>query len=402
LRLTPSSIRNARKEARRFVESHDHAIRLKAEIMVDHFHEQVIALHKLGGEARAMVVTSGIERAIQYYHAIRSYLSERKAHFGRSWLSGKHEYGGAEVTEATLNGFGSRYIADNIAKDPYRFLVCADKFQTGYDEPLLHTMYVDKALSGIKAVQTLSRINRSHPDKRDVFVLDFQNDVETIRASFEPYYRTTILSEETDPNTLHDVKAALDGYQIYSEAQIDELVRLYLGGAARDSLDPILTAASPCTRNWMRTVKSTSRARLRLSFGRTAISRQSCPTRMRAGRRSRRSSHFVPKLPAPREEDGSEGIAETIDMDSYRIESVRRYRFNYRMPTVRSGRRFSTAPPARRNLSTIAYPASWRRLTSISATSLGRTVIVFTPSSRRKSRARSQTMPPILTRARIR
>src|SRR5580704_1539564 len=104
-------------------------------------------------------------------------------------------------------------------------------------------MYVDKPLSGIKAVQTLSRLNRAHPKKHDTFVLDFQNDSDTIRSAFEDYYRTTILSEETDPNKLHDLKAALDGYQIYCQAQVDELVQLYLTGAERDRLDPLLDAA---------------------------------------------------------------------------------------------------------------------------------------------------------------
>ena len=120
--------------------------------------------------------------------------------------------------------FPAAQIADQIQEDPYRFLVCADKFQTGYDEPLLHTMYVDKILSGIKAVQTLSRLNRAHPQKHDVFVLDFMNDTDTIQEAFADYYRTTILSEETDPNKLHDLKAALDGYQVYSRGA-DRAVR---------------------------------------------------------------------------------------------------------------------------------------------------------------------------------
>ena len=192
--------KKTRKKLRRYVESHDHAIRLKAEIMVDHFHEQVIALNKIGGEARAMVVTSGIERAIQYFHAIRDYLKERKSPYQAIVaFSGEHEYGGHKVTEASLNGFPSSKIADEIQNDPYRFLVCADKFQTGYDEPLLHTMYVDKPLAGVKAVQTLSRLNRAHPKKREVFVLDFMNDADTIQKSFEPYYRTTILSRGDRP-----------------------------------------------------------------------------------------------------------------------------------------------------------------------------------------------------------
>jgi type I restriction enzyme R subunit len=139
-----------------------------------------------------------------------------------TYISGEHEYGGAKVTEAALNGFPSSQISYKIQEDPYRFLICADKFQTGYDEPLLHTMYVDKQLSGIKAVQTLSRLNRAHPKKHDVFVLDFVNDAETIQQAFAGYYRTTILAEETDPNKLHDLQATLDGYQAYASAQVDE------------------------------------------------------------------------------------------------------------------------------------------------------------------------------------
>ena len=235
--------KKAQKKLRRYVESHDHAIRLKAEIMVDHFHEQVMAAGKIGGQARAMVVTSGIERAIQYFHAFKTYLVERKSPYQAIVaFSGEHEYGGAKVSEASLNGFPSSDIADKIQTDPYRFLICADKFQTGYDEPLLHTMYVDKPLAGIKAVQTLSRLNRAHPQKHDCFVLDFQNNSEAITFAFQDYYRTTLLAEETDPNKLHDLKAALDGAQVYSPEQVQQVVELFLGGADRDKLDPILDA----------------------------------------------------------------------------------------------------------------------------------------------------------------
>ena len=235
--------KRAKKKLRHYVESHDHAIRQKAEIMVDHFHEQVIARRKIGGQARAMVVTSGIARAIQYYHAFKAYLKERKSPYEAIVaFSGEHEDGGRKVTEATLNGFPSGQIEKKFQQDPYRFLIVADKFQTGYDEPLLHTMYVDKQLAGIKAVQTLSRLNRARPQKTDTFVLDFMNDADTIALAFADYYRTTILSEETDPNKLHDLKATLDGYQVYAWPQVEELVELFLGGADRDKLDPILDA----------------------------------------------------------------------------------------------------------------------------------------------------------------
>jgi type I restriction enzyme, R subunit len=315
--------KRAKKKLRRYVESHEHAIRLKAEIMVDHFHEQVLAMNKIGGEARAMVVTSGIERAIQYYHAIRDYLIERKSrHRAIVAFSGEHEYCGLKVSEASLNRFPSSKIAEKIQEDPYRFLICADKFQTGYDEPLLHTMYVDKILSGIKAVQTLSRLNRAHPKKHDVFVLDFMNDADTIQDAFADYYRTTILAEETDPNKLHDLKTALDGFQVYAAAQIDDLVALYLGGADRDRLDPILDACVAAYRehldeNGQVDFKGKAKAFLR-TYG--FLSSILPYTNAQWEKLSIFLTFLVPKLPAPVEEDLSKGILEAIDMDSYRAE----------------------------------------------------------------------------------
>ncbi|OQY72165.1 MAG: DEAD/DEAH box helicase [Rhodocyclaceae bacterium UTPRO2] len=314
--------KRAQKKLRRYVESHDHAIRLKAEIMVDHFHEQVLAFQKVGGEARAMIVTSGIARAIQYYHAISDYLSKRKSPY-RSIVafSGEHEYGGMKVTQSSLNGFPSADIVDRIQEDPYRFLVCADKYQTGYDEPLLHTMYVDKALAGVKAVQTLSRLNRAHPKKRDTFVLDFMNDAETIRAAFEPYYRTTILSEESDPNKLHDLKAALDKYQVYAERHVDDLTARYLGGENRETLDPLLDA---CVVVYLQLdedgqvdFKGKAKAFVRSYEFLGSI----LPYTNRDWEKlSIFLNLLIPKLPAPKEEDLSKGILESIDMDSYRVE----------------------------------------------------------------------------------
>jgi len=316
-------VKKAQKKLRRFVEGHQHAIRLKAEIMVDHFHEQVIAKGKIGGQARAMVVTGSIERAIQYFHAFQAYLQERKSPYRAIVaFSGEHEYGGVKVTEASLNGFPSNQIADKIREDPYRFLICADKFQTGYDEPLLHTMYVDKALSGVKAVQTLSRLNRAHPQKHDTFVLDFVNDPETIRKAFEPYYRTTILADETDPNKLHDLKADLDSYQVYAPEQVEELVRLYLGGADRDQLDPILDA---CVANYLEQLDEDSQIDFKgkaKAFLRTYSFLSSILPYTNAAweKLSIFLNFLVPKLPAPREEDLSKGILEAIDMESYRVE----------------------------------------------------------------------------------
>jgi len=283
----------------------------------------VLALKKIGGQARAMVVTSGIERAIQYCHAIRGYMAERKS----PWkaivaFSGEHEYGGAKVSEASLNGFPSSQIADKIQEDPYRFLICADKFQTGYDEPLLHTMYVDKILSGIKAVQTLSRLNRAHPQKHDVFVLDFMNDTDTIQEAFADYYRTTILAEETDPNKLHDLKAALDGYQVYAPAQIDEFVDLYLGGADRDKLDPILDVCVAVYREQLDEDGQVDFKGKAKAFTRTYgfLSSILPYTSAEWEKLSIFLNFLISKLPAPIDEDLAKGILEAIDMDSYRVE----------------------------------------------------------------------------------
>jgi type I restriction enzyme R subunit len=315
--------KKARKKLRRYVESHDHAIRLKAEIMVDHFHEQVLAAGKIGGQARAMVVTSGIDRAIQYFHAVKAYLVERKSPYQAIVaFSGEHAYGGAKVSEVSLNGFSSSDIAEKVQADPYRFLICAEKFQTGYDEPLLHTMYVDKPLSGIKAVQTLSRLNRAHPQKHDCFVLDFQNNSGAITFAFQDYYRTTLLAEETDPNKLHDLKAALDSAQVYSPEQVHQLVGLFLGGGDRDKLDPILDACatvykSRLDENGQVDFKGKAKVFCRTySFLSSVIPYSNADWE----KLSIMLNLLIPKLPAPEEEDLSKGILEDIDMDSYRVE----------------------------------------------------------------------------------
>ena len=315
--------RRAQKKLRRYVEGSDHAISLKAEIMVDHFHDQVLAQNKIGGAARAMVVTNGIERAVQYHHAIRDYLQERKSRYqALVAFSGEHELGGAKVTEASLNGLPSARIAERFREDPYRFLVCADKFQTGYDEPLLHTMYVDKTLSGIKAVQALSRLNRAHPKKHDVFVLDFLNDADTIREAFADYYRATILADETDPNKLHDLQADLDGAQVYADEQVDEFVRRYLGGDERDRLDPILDA---CVAVYVRELDEDGQVDFKgkaKGFIRTYSFLSSILpySNVEWEKRSIFLNFLVPKLPAPEEPDLSKGILDAIDLDSYRVE----------------------------------------------------------------------------------
>lgn len=315
--------KKAQKKLRKFVESHEHAIGEKAEVMIDHFLNHVLAQRKINGKARAMIVTKSIQNAIQYFHAFNDYLKQIKSPYKAIVaFSGEKEHGGQNVTESMLNGFACNLIEKKIQEDPYRFLIVAEKFQTGYDEPLLHTMYVDKSLSGVKAVQTLSRLNRAHPQKYDTFVLDFFNDVETIRNAFAPYYRTTILSEETDPNRLHDLKANLDKCQVYNEAQVENLVEKYLNNADRDLLDPILDACVAVYKEHLDEEEQVLFKGNAKAFVRTYGFLSSILPFSNAEweKLSIFLNFLIPKLPAPKEEDASRGILEAVDLDSYRVE----------------------------------------------------------------------------------
>lgn len=315
--------KKAKRKLVRFVEGHQQAIQTKAEIIVDHFQERVIAPRKINGQARAMVVTNGIQIAIEYYHAIRDYLQKSKSPYKAIVaFSGETEYAGKNVTEASLNGFPSSQIETKIQQDPYRFLICADKFQTGYDEPLLHTMYVDKMLSSVRAVQTLSRLNRAHKSKTDTFILDFQNDTETIREAFAEYYQTTILADETDPDKLHDLKSEMDYQQVYSQDQIDQLVDAYLDQADRGQFEHIL---DKCVETYRTQLDEQGQIDFKGNakiFTRTyGFLAQILPfNNIDWEKLSIFLNFLIPKLPAPVEEDLSIGIENTIDMDSYRAE----------------------------------------------------------------------------------
>ena len=315
--------KKAQKKLRYFVESNQFAIAQKAEIMVKHFHEQVISKGKIGGKARAMVVTSSIERCIEYYYAICKCLADRRSPYKAIIaFSGEKEYGGKTLAAASINGFSDNSIEKVFRNDPYRFLVVADMFQTGYDEPLLHTMYVDKMLSDIKAVQTLSRLNRSHPQKHDTFVLDFANKTEVIAAAFSRYYRTTILSSETDPNKLYDLIAILESHQIYTDEHVDALVELYLNGAERDRLDPILDACAALYKILVNDAKIEFKSAAK-SFVRTYGFLGAILTYGNADweKLSIFLNLLIPKLPSPQEDDLSKGILDAIDLDSYRVEA---------------------------------------------------------------------------------
>jgi type I restriction enzyme R subunit len=293
--------------------------------MVEHFHEQIIAKRKINGQARAMVVTAGIGRCVEYYYAINKCLAERRSPYKTIIaFSGEHKYKGLEpaLASAALNGFPDAKIPKEFKKDPFRILIVADMFQTGFDEPLLQTMYVDKPLYDIAAVQTLSRLNRSYPGKHDVYVLDFANKTSVIEAAFSKFYRTTILSGETDPNKLYDLISLMESYQVYDNDHVETLVELFLNGAERDRLDPILDA---CTAVYKQLevddqikFKSAAKSFVRtygflgsiLPYGNIDWERLSIFLNL-----------LIPKLPSPGTDDLSEGILSTVDLGSYRNEA---------------------------------------------------------------------------------
>jgi len=252
-----------------------------------------------------------------------AYLTERKGPYKTIVvLSGEHEYKKANVSESSLNGFPSGGIAGTFHSDLYRFLICADKFQTGYDEPLQHTMYVDKPLSGIKAMQTLSRLSRAYPKKHDVFVLGFQNNTEAITYAFQDYYCATLLGDGTDPNKLHDLKTALDAAQVYSPGQVEQFGGLFLTGADRDTLAPILDACAAVYVDHMGEDEQVEFKGKAKSFVRS-YDFLSAVLPFKNGEWEKLSilpNLIIPKLPAPPDPGTIAGILEAIDMDSYRVE----------------------------------------------------------------------------------
>lgn len=224
---------NKKKTAKaigKYVSLHPHNLSQKTEIIIEHFRS--IVSKKIGGKAKAMVVCGSRLHAKRYFEEFKKYIKEKKYQnelkvivaFSGKLKDDNYPDG---VSESELNGFKEKELPQMFEKEEYKILIVADKYQTGFDQPLLHTMYVDKKLSGVKAVQTLSRLNRMCAGKEDTFVLDFANDRETIFNSFQPYYEVTTVTDETDINYLYDLKARLDAFQVYWQEEIDEFANVY-------------------------------------------------------------------------------------------------------------------------------------------------------------------------------
>jgi type I restriction enzyme R subunit len=230
-----------------FVELHPHAIGEKVRIIVEHFAAQVQG--EIGGRAKAMIVTRSRLHAVRYKLAVDHYLAAQDHRFqALVAFSGRVTDGGQAYTESGMNGFPEAQTARVFERPDYRFLIVAHKFQTGFDQPLLHTMYVDKKL-GVNAVQTLSRLNRTHPGKTGTMVLDFANEADEIKAAFEPYYETTLLSEATDPNLLYEVQTRLGAFAVFADADVTAFATVYFNPRARQ--ERLYAVLAPVVERWL-------------------------------------------------------------------------------------------------------------------------------------------------------
>ncbi|MGQ3683869.1 MAG: type I restriction endonuclease subunit R [Candidatus Loosdrechtia sp.] len=221
--------RKAAKAIGRFASLHPTNLAQKTEVMVEHFRQ--ITMKKIGGKAKAMVVTASRKHALRYYLEFKDYIKEKGytgirplVAFSGTVIDDLYPEG---VTETQLNKFGEKELPEKFSTPEYQVLLVADKYQYGFDQPLLHTMYVDKKLSGVRAVQTLSRLNRTCPGKEDTFVLDFANDRQTIIDSFQPYYELTTMAETTDPNHLYDLKGITDKAQVYYQSEVNAFSKVF-------------------------------------------------------------------------------------------------------------------------------------------------------------------------------
>ena len=313
--------KKAMGKIRAYVERQPETIEKKAEIIVEHFLKKVYM--KIGGKARAMVITSSIERAIEFYKVITRMLEERNSPYKAIVAFTDKVIDGKVVTEAELNGFPSAEIEQRVEQEPYRFLIVADKFQTGYDQPLLHTMYVDKQLSDLKAVQTLSRLNRCHPKKQDTFVLDFANDPEMIRQAFQRYYKTTILEGESDVNKLNDLTETIEAFNFYTQDDVDQVATLKLMGTDEDrpKTDSIIDAVVVRFKTELNDDEQIKCKSALKNFNRcypyfSAIMPYESPE---WEKQYVFYSLLVKKLPKLKIDDYTDGLLDDIDFDKYRI-----------------------------------------------------------------------------------
>ena len=254
----------ARRAIARFITLHEHNLAQKSEIVVEHFRAHIA--HKIAGQAKAMVVCSSRPHAVRFWLALRKYVADHGYGIGVlvAFSDAVSVNGDDPVTEAKCNGFPESQTAERFDTDDYQIMVVAEKFQTGFDQPKLYAMYVDKTLTGLAAVQTLSRLNRTHPDKDGTFILDFVNDANDIAAFFEPYYGKTV-APPSDPNLLYDTRHALDEFGVLTVEDATTFARLLL--AERIDHGRLHAALSPAIERFLG-MESDEQSRFRDALGR--------------------------------------------------------------------------------------------------------------------------------------
>ncbi|WP_270988794.1 type I restriction endonuclease subunit R [Campylobacter upsaliensis] len=311
--------KKANAKLRAYVTNHIATIEKKATIMIEHFFQNIYK--KIGEKAKAMVVTSSRENAVKYYLFFKKYLQENYPEYqALVAFSGDKEINGESYSEAELNGFSEAMLKDEFKKDNYRFLIVAEKYQTGFDEPLLHTMYVDKRLEGISAVQTLSRLNRICQNKEDTCVLDFANTHEEIGKSFSAFYGQTYLKEPTNIDNIYTLKSELFDYGIYTQYELDDFAKAILDEQSEDKihskLDNMIKEYNAKSDDKKTEFYTKARVYLReysflaqiLPFNDIELEKLSILLKM-----------LITKIAPPRTEDLAKGILNNVDLNSIRI-----------------------------------------------------------------------------------
>ncbi|EAI0016139.1 type I restriction endonuclease subunit R [Campylobacter upsaliensis] len=311
--------KKANAKLRAYVTNHPETIERKAKIMIEHFFQNICK--KIGEKAKAMIVTSSRENAVKYYLFFREYLQKNHPEYqALVAFSGVKEMEGRSYSEVGLNGFSEAMLKDEFKKDNYRFLIVAEKYQTGFDEPLLHTMYVDKRLEGISAVQTLSRLNRICKNKEDTCVLDFVNTHEEIGKSFSTFYGQTYLKEPTNIDNIYTLKSELFDYGIYTQDELDDFAKAILDEQSEDKihskLDNMIKEYNAKNDDEKTKFYTKAKVYLReyaflaqiLPFNDIELEKLSILLKM-----------LIAKIVPPRTEDLAKGILNNVDLNSIRI-----------------------------------------------------------------------------------
>lgn len=315
--------KKANAKLKAYVENHKDSIAKKAEIMIEHFFTH--SYKKIGAKAKAMVVTKSRKSAIDYYFAFRAYLKDHYPQFEAIVaFSGELHLDGEIYCESALNGFSEGVLKEEFKKDKYKFLIVAEKYQTGFDEPLLHTMYVDKKLSGVSAVQTLSRLNRICKDKEDTCVLDFVNSHEEIAESFSTFYEQTYLGQGSDPEKIFELKSNLLEYEIYTQDEVDAFVESILKEEKENSIHAQLDRMVERFNKQNEDIKAEFYSKIKNYLNNYAFLAQILPYEdVNLEKHYILLKKLIVKIAPPRSEDLAKGILDNVSFDSYRVQLIK-------------------------------------------------------------------------------